>query len=36
MIIDGQGSPVSEFTEKWSGADRRARKLARSILVLSG
>ena len=21
MIIDGQGSPVSEFTEKWSGAD---------------
>ncbi len=21
MVIDGQGSPVSEFTEKWSGAD---------------
>lgn len=21
MIIDGQGSPVSEFTEKWSGAE---------------
>jgi carbamoyltransferase len=22
MIIDGQGSPVSEFTEQWSGADK--------------
>src|SRR6185312_8963769 len=22
MIIDGQGSPVSEFTEKWSGAKK--------------